>query len=89
MSLKSETLNIDGVAYQVNELPVKVLLPLSNRLAENDLGAQFELIGNSVAVNGALLGSSAGDLGSSVYMKLMQLVLKVHGLGGSELGNGS
>jgi|LauGreDrversion4_2_1035121.scaffolds.fasta_scaffold348797_2 hypothetical protein len=87
MSLKSEKIEISGVTYEVKELPVKTLLPLSQRLSENDISAQIELIGHSVSTGGKLLGDGAGELGSSVYMKLIQPVLRVNGLTGGELGN--
>ncbi len=89
MSLKSENVVIDGTTYQINELPVKVLLPLANRLSDSDATAQIEMIGKAVTVGSQPLGEGAGELGLSVYMKLIPLVLKINGMTGGELGNES
>ncbi len=88
MALKIEKLKLDGTTYEIRELPVKVLLPLSNRLSENSVEAQLELLGASVALDGKLLGSDAGDIGASAYMRLVKKVLEVNGLS-VELGNES
>jgi hypothetical protein len=40
-------------------------------------------------VDGKLLGEGSGDLGASVYMKLVQKVLAINGMTGGELGNAS
>jgi hypothetical protein len=89
MALKTEKLKLDGTTYEVRELPVKVLLPLSTKMAEGSSEAQIELLGACVAVDGKLLGAEAGDLGASAYMKLIQKVLAVNGMSGGELGNAS
>lgn len=86
MSLKIEKLKLGDTTYEVRELPVKVLLPLSNKMSEVD--AQIELIGAAVAVDGKLLGAAAGDLGANAYMKLMKKVVEVNGLS-DDLGNAS
>ncbi len=89
MALKTEKLKIDGATYEIRELPVKIILPLSTKMAEGSVEGQLELLGASVAVEGKLLGADAGDLGSSVYMRLVKKVLEVNGLTGGELGNES
>ena len=86
MTLKVEKLKLDGVTYEVRELPVKILLPLSEKLSAGGPDGQLELIGASVAVDGKLLGTDAGEMGASVYMKLVSKVLSVNGLSG-EMGN--
>jgi hypothetical protein len=87
MALKTEKLKLDGTTYEIHELPVKILLPLSNKMAEGSVEGQLELLGACVAVDGKLLGADAGDIGASAYMKLIQKVLAVNGMAGGELGN--
>jgi hypothetical protein len=89
MALKIEKLKLDGTTYEIRELPVKIILPLSNRMAEGGVEVQLELLGASVSVDGKLLGTDAGELGSSAYMKLIKKVLEVNGMTGGELGNES
>jgi hypothetical protein len=89
MALKTEKLKIDGTTYEIRELPVRVLLPLSQKLSEEGIEGQLELLGACVAVDGKLLGKGSGDLGASVYMKLVQKVLAINGMTGGELGNAS
>jgi hypothetical protein len=89
MALKIEKLKLDGTTYEIRELPVRVLLPLSNKMAEGSVDGQIELLGVSVSVDGKLLGAEAGEIGASVYMKLVKKVLEVNGMTGGELGNAS
>jgi hypothetical protein len=89
MALKTEKLKIDGTTYEIRELPVRTLLPLSQKLSEEGIEGQLELLGACVAVDGRLLGEGSGDLGASVYMKLVQKVLAINGMTGGELGNAS
>ena len=89
MALKIEKIKLDGTTYEVKELPVKILLPLSNKMAEGSVESQLELLGAAVAVDGKLLGADAGDIGASVYMRLVKKVLEVNGMSGGELGNES
>lgn len=87
MALRTEKIKLDGTTYEIRELPVKVLLPLSTKMAEGSSEAQIELLGSCVAVDGKLLGDAAGDIGASAYMKLIQKVLLVNGMANIELGN--
>ena len=87
MALKIEKLKLDGTTYEIKELPVKVLLPLSNKMADGSVEGQLELLGVSVSVDGKLLGADAGEIGASVYMRLVKKVLEVNGMAGGELGN--
>jgi hypothetical protein len=87
MALKIEKLKLDGTTYEIRELPVKVLLPLSNKMADGSVEGQLELLGVSVSVDGKLLGADAGEIGASVYMRLVKKVLEVNGMAGGELGN--
>lgn len=87
MALKIEKLKLDGTTYEIRELPVKVLLPLSNKMADGSIEGQLELLGVAVSVDGKLLGPDAGDIGASVYMRLVKKVLEVNGMSGGELGN--
>lgn len=89
MALKIEKLKLDGTTYEVHELPVKTLLPLSNKMADGSVEGQLELLGAAVSINGQLLGTGAGDIGASVYMRLVKKVLEVNGMAGGELGNAS
>lgn len=86
MALKIEKLKLDGTTYEIRELPVKVLLPLSNKLSEGSVESQLELLGASVAIDGKLLGAEAGEIGTSAYLKILKKVFEINGLN-DDLGN--
>jgi hypothetical protein len=87
MKLKSEEIEIHGTKFTVSELPVKVILPLVNKMGEDNGEGQFELLGEAVSINGKKLGAEAGELGAGTFMPLIKVVMRLNGM--NDLGNGS
>ena len=75
--MKIETLTVDGVAYEIREQSMRVVMPLLEQDAKK---MATGLVSASVFVNGAPLGDAVMDLGFSVYRKLMEAVNHVYGL---------
>jgi len=81
MNLNQETVQIGDVAYVANELPIRVMLPLVEKMDKDAFATQLEMLGAAVTVNGVPLGEAAGDLGMAKFMALVKAVLRVNGMG--------
>ena len=74
------TKEIRGTVYTITEMPARVMLPLVQKMAENsaDPAHQIEMMSACITVDGQPV--DAGEIGTSVYMQLMNAVMEVNGL---------
>jgi hypothetical protein len=88
MALKSETVVVDGATYIVNELRMRDARGIMNILTDDPMRGQDLLLAASVTIDGkAMTEEDVGDLGLSVYQRLIKPVMHVNGMGADE-GNG-
>jgi hypothetical protein len=87
MKRNSEEFKIGDVTFVINELTVNDMLPMMERMQKDQAAAQKEMVGKSVYINGAPIGSDeVGSMGISIYMQIVKRVLRVNGLDNE--GNG-
>lgn len=81
MARKQETVVVDGVPYEVREIPVKDALPIMMDLTEGGFSAQLAIMGLAVFVDGQPLGrEGAEDMGLAAFMRLAGPVMRLNGL---------
>lgn len=82
--LKQETIEVEGVTYEVSELTLGEALPIM----ESDVKyLGFEMMKEAVTVNGEKLGEGVNELGFSTARELIRVVNRLNGLAGDDEGN--
>ena len=84
--LKTETVTIDGVLYEIREQPVRNMLPL---LGGEPQKIGIELAKMSVYRDGACLGEELLEIGFGDFRQLLEVVNRLHHLGEGDEGKES
>lgn len=80
MNRASKDVEVNGTVYHVEELPAREMLPMVSEMGEDlTADAQFAIMSKAVSINGVNI--DAGDLGMATYMKLMNIVMELNGMG--------
>ena len=81
--LKQSVIEIDGDKFEINELSVSKMLPILPKLQNDDesLNAQMDIMRLSVRINDQPVGEGVDDIGLSTYMRLVDEVVNINGLG--------
>jgi hypothetical protein len=82
--VKIESVQIDGIAYEVREQPMRVLLPI---LEGDPKAVSRGMLEVSVYLAGMPLGNGWQDLGFVAYRSLLEAVNRVYGLAEDNSGN--
>jgi hypothetical protein len=80
--MKTKELVLNGVTYTIKEPTVGVLFPIMDLMEENPKEFQMQLAKASISVNGTSIGDGILELGLGDYLKLIQAVVEISGLGG-------
>ena len=90
MKRKSEIMEINGEKLVITELTVDEMMPLMAMMEKDQNKAQKEIVGLSVTLNGASVGSDyIGKMGISSFLPIMKKVMAVNGMEVEEAkGNG-
>jgi hypothetical protein len=83
MTLKVKEIVIGDVTYSVKEPSVGTLFPIMDLMETDPKEFQMQLAKSSITVNGAPIGDSILELGLGDYLKLIQAVIELSGLGGN------
>lgn len=79
--MKTKELVLNDITYTIKEPTVGVLFPIMDLMEENPKEFQMQLAKASISVNGAPIGDGIFDLGLGDYLKLIQAVVELSGLG--------
>ncbi len=81
--LKTKELVLNDVTYTIKEPTVGVLFPIMDLMETDPKQFQMELAKASIFVNGLPIGDKILELGLGDYLKLIQAVIELSGLGGN------
>jgi hypothetical protein len=81
--MKTKELVLNNVTYTIKEPTVGVLFPIMDLMETNPKQFQMDLAKASIFVNGQSIGDSILELGLGDYLKLIQAVIELSGLGGN------
>ncbi len=80
--MKTKSIVVENVTYDVREPTVGVMFPIMDLMSSDPKQFQMELIKRSVFVNGQALGEAVNDLTLGAYIKLGEAVIDIAGLAG-------
>jgi hypothetical protein len=81
--MKTKELEVNGTKYMVKEPTVGLLFPLMKLMETDPQAFQLELAKAVIHVNGKPIGDGLMEVGMSDYLKLINEVVGVSGLGDS------
>jgi hypothetical protein len=84
--LKRKTVEIDGKSFDFREPTIAGMLPILPKLSDPDsrAEAQLDILRLTVFQGDQPLGDQVGDLGWSLFMRLIPHALEVCGMAGEE-----